>query len=103
VAGGQGITGSRCVHSVGSSGVPAGNAKEVVVWPERLVAVAVLSSVGEAPRSCAADPRPWSCRQLLEAVWCANKSPSVAVTAEPDRDLGAEVVRWWNRALASAA
>jgi hypothetical protein len=73
--------------------VPAGDAKEVVAWPERLVAAAVLSSVGEAPWSCAADPRPWLCSQLLEAVRCANKSPPVAVTAEPDRDLeGAEVV-----------
>jgi hypothetical protein len=48
-AGGWGITGSRCVYSVGSSRVLAGGAAEVEAWPEWLLKTAVLSSGVGAP------------------------------------------------------
>jgi hypothetical protein len=100
-AGGRGITGSWRVHSVGSSRMPAGGALEVVAWPEWLVAVAVLSSVGGAPWSSAADLLPWSCPRLLGAARRVNNLPPASVTADPDLVLQGADVR--NRALASMA
>jgi hypothetical protein len=48
-AGGWGIDGSRCVHSVGRRRVLAGGAEEVAARPEWLLWAASLSSVVDVP------------------------------------------------------
>jgi hypothetical protein len=48
-AGGRGIDGSRCVHSLGVCGVLAGDVVEVAARPEKLLVAAVPSSAKRAP------------------------------------------------------
>lgn len=74
-AGGWGIPDSRCVHSVGFVGWPAGGVVEEVARSERPFAAELVSSGGRVPRSTASELPPFSCLQIFGSVRRVKSSP----------------------------